>query len=83
MSKSKRREELKRRWPKGCQPPTDYCAWHEWAEAQGLHGLKQGNCADCGRYCFPQELTNLGVCTDRADCQSFVKKCGKQQLVAL
>jgi hypothetical protein len=83
MSKSTRREELKRQWPKGCMPPDDYVAWHAWAEAQWLHGLKQGNCVNCGRYCFPQELNALGSCSDVADCRTFVKKHGKLQLVPL
>lgn len=80
---SKRREELKTRWPKGCLPPDGYCDWHEWSEAQGLHGLKQGNCEKCGRYVFPQEMNQLGACSDAVECAQFVKKHGKLSLAPL
>jgi hypothetical protein len=81
MKKLSRRAELRKRWPKGCAPPTGYCDWSEWAEAQYLHGLKQGNCEDCGRYCFPQELNEHGTCLDGDDCGDFINKHGPLQLV--
>lgn len=50
-----RHQGLKERWPKGCAAPSGYVAWHEWARAQDLHGLKQYFCVHCRRYYFPQE----------------------------
>jgi uncharacterized OB-fold protein len=79
---TKRTEELKRNWTKGSMPPSNYAGWHEWAEAQELHGLKQGNCEKCGRYVFPQEM-NLGACSDAVECAQFVKKHGKLSLAPL
>jgi hypothetical protein len=48
-------DELKSDWPKGCAPPTRYVEWHNWAEAQDAHGLKQTPCKHCKRFFFPQE----------------------------
>lgn len=50
-----RKARLKRDWPKGSMPPAGYADWHEWAEAQELHGLKQRWCRACLTYLFPQE----------------------------
>ena len=47
--------ELMALWPKGCKPPSGYCAWHDWAEAQHAHGLRQVKCRKCGKYKYPQE----------------------------
>lgn len=59
MAKSKaftiRERTLMADWPKYCSAPSGYVAWHEWAEAQGLHGLSQTQCARCKRHFFPQE----------------------------
>ena len=53
----KRQPNLKQLYPKGCAPPSGYVAWHQWAKAQGAHGLKQTRCEQCRRYLFPQELS--------------------------
>jgi hypothetical protein len=42
-------------WPKGSPAPAGYVAWHEWAEAQYAHGLKQTQCPCCKLWFFPQE----------------------------
>lgn len=50
------RRELMQEYPKGSMPPPGYVAWHEWATAQGLHGLEQKQCERCKLYLFPQEV---------------------------
>lgn len=50
-----RKAELMIEYPKGSPAPVGYVAWHEWAEAQLAHGLKQRKCKRCGLYKFPQE----------------------------
>jgi hypothetical protein len=72
-----RNDEIMQRWPKACTAPAGYNDWHEWAEAQHLHGLTQSNCKTCGRYRFPQELNALGTCADQHDCLRFWKQFGK------
>lgn len=60
------KEELRKlmeRWPKGCQPPTGYLAWHDWADAQDAHGLSQSQCKGCGLWHFPQEAAKHIGCT--------------------
>lgn len=44
------------RWPKGCQPPSGYVAWHSWAEDQQKYGLRPASCCMCGLWRFPQEM---------------------------
>lgn len=56
-------DELKRDWPKGCAPPTGYVEWHNWAEAQDAHGLKQKRCERCRFWFFPQEAPSHINCT--------------------
>jgi hypothetical protein len=55
-------DELKRLWPKGCAAPDGYVDWHNWAEAQGAHGLKQERCKRCRRFYFPQEKPEHMTC---------------------
>lgn len=50
------RHGLKNEWTKGSMPPYGYVDWHNWAEAQHKHGLRQTCCVDCGLWRFPQEL---------------------------
>jgi len=57
-----RTKELKAEYPKGCAPPAGYVAWHEWAEAQGAHGLTQKQCERCWKYYFPQEKPSHMTC---------------------
>jgi hypothetical protein len=58
-------DDLKRDWPKGCAPPTGYVEWHNWAEAQDAHGLKQTRCKRCALWFFPQEAPAHINCTDK------------------
>lgn len=39
----------------GSPPPKGYLAWHAWAEAQSIGGLKQEQCPRCGLFRYPQE----------------------------
>ena len=41
----------------GSMPPSGYVAWYDWAEAQIRGGLKQKKCDKCGKFLFPQELS--------------------------
>ena len=41
----------------GSQPPAGYLDWHEWAEVQHKAGLRQKECALCGKWKYPQELS--------------------------
>lgn len=42
----------------GSPPPTGYVAWHDWAHAQHLHGLRQSCCPRCGLFKYPQEMAS-------------------------
>lgn len=42
----------------GDPAPDGYLAWHEWAEAQHRAGLRQKECGRCGKWRFPQELSD-------------------------
>ena len=42
----------------GDQAPEGYLAWHEWAEVQHKAGLRQKECGRCGKWNFPQELSD-------------------------
>lgn len=59
---SPRKAELMRDWPKGCMPPKNYAAWHDWASAQHFHGLRQTQCKFCRLFRFPQEMNEHGEC---------------------
>lgn len=52
-----RQARIKRDWPKGSIPPASYVYvdWHEWAEAQQLHGLQQVQCPTCLLWQFHHE----------------------------
>jgi len=39
--------------------PAGYLAFDAWAEVQAKGGLKQEACGICGRYCFPQEMSDM------------------------
>lgn len=47
----------------GDQPPPDhaYTDWHSWADVQHKAGLRQVACGKCGRWKFPQELSEKVV----------------------
>lgn len=45
----------------GDLPPEGYLAWHEWAEAQRKHGIKQVQCGKCGLWKTPQELSGQTI----------------------
>jgi hypothetical protein len=51
----------------GDQPPTGYLDWHEWAEVQHKAGLRQTECGRCGKWKYPQELSDQ---VDRHEMQS-------------
>lgn len=40
--------------------PAGFLAWYEWSEAQAAGGLQQTQCPGCGRWNWPQELTDSG-----------------------
>ena len=41
----------------GDQAPEGYLAWHEWAEVQYKAGLLQKECGRCGKWKYPQEMS--------------------------
>jgi hypothetical protein len=45
----------------GARPPSGYIAWQEWAEAQYKAGLRQETCCRCGKWKFPQELSETVI----------------------
>ena len=45
----------------GSQAPAGYLDWHEWAEVQHKAGLRQKECGKCGRWKYPQELSEQTV----------------------
>lgn len=48
----------------GDQAPEGYLQWHEWAEDQYKSGLRQKECGKCGKWKFPQELSQKTItCT--------------------
>lgn len=42
----------------GDQSPSGYLDWHEWAEVQHKAGLRQKECGRCGKWKYPQELSD-------------------------
>ena len=61
----------------GDQAPEGYLAWHEWAEVQHNAGLRQKECGRCGKWKFPQELS------DKIDRYEARSRNGPVTLVAL
>lgn len=45
----------------GDPAPSGYLEWHEWAGVQAKAGLRQKQCGRCGRWKFPQELSNSRI----------------------
>ncbi len=45
----------------GSMPPAGYLEWHEWADTQHKAGLRQKQCGQCGKWRFPQELSDQVV----------------------
>jgi hypothetical protein len=43
----------------GDMPPSGYLDWHEWAEVQHKAGLRQKECGRCGKWKYPQELSDV------------------------
>jgi hypothetical protein len=41
----------------GDPAPEGYLAWHEWADVQHKAGLRQKPCGRCGKWRYPQELS--------------------------
>lgn len=57
----------------GDQAPTGYLDWHEWAEVQHKAGLRQKECGRCGKWCYPQQLSNrVDVYTARSKKRGLV-----------
>jgi len=42
----------------GDQAPSGYVDWQEWAEVQHKAGLRQKECGKCGKWKYPQELSD-------------------------
>jgi len=42
----------------GDPAPEGYLAWHEWAEVQHKAGLRQKECCRCGKWWYPQQLSD-------------------------
>lgn len=51
----------------GDQAPLGYFARHEWAEVQHKAGLRQKACGRCGKWKYPQQLSDV---LDRCEMQS-------------
>ena len=51
----------------GDPEPTGYLQWHEWAAVQHKAGLRSKECGRCGRWNYPQQLSEV---TDKAELQS-------------
>ena len=51
----------------GDQAPDGYLAWYDWAEVQHNAGLRQKECGRCGKWKYPQELSDK---IDRHEMQS-------------
>jgi hypothetical protein len=47
----------------GDPAPSGYLDWHEWAAVQHKAGLRQDECGRCGRWKYPQELSDLKIKT--------------------
>ena len=50
----------------GDMPPSGYLDHEEWWWVQKKAGLKQVKC-NCGKYCFPQELSGIAKVTTSAN----------------
>ena len=62
----------------GDQSPEGYLAWHEWAEVQHKAGLRQKECAKCGRWKYPQELSDK-----KAECIGRMRSGAEVRIVGL
>lgn len=51
----------------GDQAPDGYSAWQEWAEVQHKAGLRQEACGRCGKWKYPQQLSDT---VDRCEMHS-------------
>jgi hypothetical protein len=47
----------------GDPAPAGYLDWHEWAAIQHKAGMRQEECGRCGRWKFPQELSDQRIDT--------------------
>ena len=45
----------------GDQAPRGDLDWHEWAEVQHKAGLRQEECGKCGKWKYPQELSEQKI----------------------
>lgn len=45
----------------GDLPPFGYLENQEWHEVQQRAGLRQVKCGKCGKYCYPQELSDKEI----------------------
>ena len=45
----------------GDPPPVGYLDWHAWADVQEKAGLSQVKCCMCGKWKYPQELSEVVV----------------------
>ena len=61
----------------GDPAPEGYLAWHEWADTQHKAGLRQRHCGRCGRWQFPQELS------DKRDQHVLQSRAGPATLTTL
>ena len=43
----------------GDPPPSGFLDWYDWAEAQHKAGLKQTQCPKCGKWRYPQEMSDV------------------------
>lgn len=49
---------VSREFKPGDPAPEGYLEWHEWAEVQHEAGLRQKECGRCGKWWYPQELSD-------------------------
>lgn len=52
----------------------NYNQWCEWAKAQHKAGLKQRRCVRCGKWQYPQELTEATRISDKPFCLECERK---------
>lgn len=59
----------------GDPAPEGYLAWHEWADVQHKAGLRQKSCGRCGKWKYPQELSDK-----RDEYEAMTRKSGAVKL---
>ena len=66
---------VQERYKAGDPAPSGYLQQSEWAEVQLKAGLRQKECGRCGKWKFPQELSDVSD-----SCKMWTKRQGGKRM---